>query len=505
MSLLRPLDSGPTAPPASATPEGAPLRLLVVDDDELDRLSVRRFALAAGFRAEVTECADAEAALAALETGAFDCVFLDFNLPTRDGLWVLRSLRERNDGTPVIVLTGQGEPEVAVELMKSGATDYLAKASLDADRLGRSLRAALRLRRAEEEARAAQEALRASEELNRRVIAASADCFKLLDLDGRLLFMSEAGARAHGISDVDALLGRSWADLYQGEDRDQARGALEKARGGQPARFVGHGFGTEGRPTWWDVVVTPVPGPTGRPERILAVARDVTEVKQKESFEQQLVGIVSHDLRNPLNAILLGAELLLRRDELDERTIKSISRIRAAADRAGRMIRDLLDFTQARLGGGIPITRTEVDLAVLAAHVVEETGLAWPLREVRLEAVSCLVGRWDGDRLSQVLTNLLSNALQYSPQGTPVICRVREDGEWGVLEVHNQGSAIPPEQQARIFEPLQRATGGGDNTARSIGLGLYIVKQLVLAHRGEIALRSLPDEGTTFTLRLPRG
>jgi signal transduction histidine kinase len=252
------------------------------------------------------------------------------------------------------------------------------------------------------------------------------------------------------------------------------------------------------------VLLTPIPGADGRPEKILCISRDVTDLKQRESFEQQLVGIVSHDLRNPLNAILVSAQLALRNEGLDERTVRSVNRIRSAAERASRMIRDLLDFTRARLGGAIPITRAPADLARVCEHAVEEVSLAWPGRKIVPSIPARLEAHVDADRISQVLTNLLANALQYSPAGTDVRVSLGEAGGQAVIDIHNHGEPIPAESLPRIFEPLQRATVAYDHSSRSIGLGLYIVKQLVRAHAGTIEVVSAPDVGTTFTVRLPR-
>jgi len=482
-----------------------PLRALIVDDDAFDRMTVKRMMRSAGFAVNAEECESAASALRLLESERFDLVLLDFNLnlPTYDGLYVVRQLRAGGGRVPVVVLTGQEDAEVAVELMKAGASDYLAKASLSAERLGHVLRSVLRIHRLEEEARAAQEALRASEELNHTVLAASADCIKILDLSGRLLSMSVAGQSMLEIEDLASVVGSDWLGFWEGEDRTAATAAIERARAGEPGRFVGHCPSAKGRSLWWDVLLTPIRGADGRPEKLLCISRDVTELKQRESFEQQLVGIVSHDLRNPLNAILVSADLALRGVTLDERTTRAISRIRSAGQRAARMIRDLLDFTQARLGGGIPITRAPADLASVCGHVIEEVTAAWPERRIAATLPARLEVAVDVDRIAQVLTNLLSNALQYSPPGTEVTAVLREAGGQAVLDIHNHGAPIPAHFLPRLFEPLQRAVVTDDRGSRSIGLGLYIVKQLVRAHSGTIEVVSTAETGTTFTVRLP--
>jgi PAS domain S-box-containing protein len=259
------------------------------------------------------------------------------------------------------------------------------------------------------------------------------------------------------------------------------------------------------------VSASPVRDPSGQLIAGVAITRDVTRHKEQEAelrrrveFEQQLIGIVSHDLRNPINAITLAAHALLRREELDAGATRSASRILSSAERATRMIRDLLDFTQARLGGGISLERRPTDLRHLVDQVLDELGVAWPERHLEVRQRGCTTGEWDSDRMAQVASNLVSNALKYSPAGTPVRVELRGESDTVELRVHNDGPPIPADLLPRLFEPLQRGTPQVDRASRSIGLGLYIVKHLVEAHGGTVAAQSEQGRGTTFTVRLPR-
>jgi signal transduction histidine kinase len=227
------------------------------------------------------------------------------------------------------------------------------------------------------------------------------------------------------------------------------------------------------------------------------------EARRRAEFEQHLMGIVSHDLRNPLNAILLSTRTLLRLNDLGTRQMQSLVRIQTSAERATRLIRDLLDFTQARLGGGIRIEPQPVDLHDLVANVAEEIEAAWPGRSVTLAHSGDGRGEWDADRLGQVVQNMVTNALKYSPEDSPVEVETRGEGETVALVVHNQGQPILPERRERLFEPFQRA-GGETGASRSVGLGLYIVSQVVRAHGGSVHVHSTDTEGTTFIVRLPR-
>ncbi|QRK11569.1 PAS domain S-box protein [Archangium violaceum] len=232
-------------------------------------------------------------------------------------------------------------------------------------------------------------------------------------------------------------------------------------------------------------------------------ARLYAEAMRRADFERHLVGIVSHDLSTPISAMGLGVELLLADRELTPRQRTTLERMDQATQRARRLIRDLLDFTQARVGGGLPVNPQPLELHGLARTVLEELTSANPARQVRLTSSGDTRGSWDPDRLAQVITNLVNNALSYSPPGTAVHLEVLGEGEALHLRVHNEGDPIPPGLLPRLFEPLERGARPGTG-GRSIGLGLFIVDHIARAHGGVVEVRSEPREGTTFTVRLPR-
>lgn len=250
----------------------------------------------------------------------------------------------------------------------------------------------------------------------------------------------------------------------------------------------------------------------GRALRMVGALQDITALKEQASqlkeradFQQQLVGIVSHDLRNPIGAIQLGASMMLMRGDLPKAQETSAQQIVRAAERATRMVRDLLDFTRLRLGGGIPIQPKPSDLKLLAEQSVREVQTAHPGREVELSVDGETTGTWDGDRISQLLSNLLGNAVAYSPQGSKISVRVEGSSADVQLSVHNAGDPIPEKLLPHLFEPLRRGDPADQNpSARSIGLGLYIVQNIARAHGGLVEVKSAQDEGTTFSVRLPR-
>lgn len=220
--------------------------------------------------------------------------------------------------------------------------------------------------------------------------------------------------------------------------------------------------------------------------------------------QQRILGIVGHDLRTPLSAIQAGATLLSRQT-LPPAEARTLARILSSSRRMAHMIRDLLDFTRVRDAGGIPIAPRATDLREVCRPVVEEATLRHGAGAVELCCEGDLSGAWDPDRLQQAIANLVSNALQHAPPGSPVRVRACRERAGVRVDVENDGPPIPPDSLRAIFEPFRRgdarhAHQPGDD---GLGLGLFIVRTIVEAHGGEVEVASGPARPTTFTVRLP--
>ncbi|QRN98292.1 PAS domain-containing sensor histidine kinase [Archangium violaceum] len=247
----------------------------------------------------------------------------------------------------------------------------------------------------------------------------------------------------------------------------------------------------------------------GRSARMIGSMMDITERKrtvermQEEArFRERFIGILGHDLRNPLNAISLSARALRRRGPLPPAQQQLAQRIEASAERMGKMIADILDLTRARLSGGIPLNLAPTNLPTVCQQVMEELTMAHPGRELVFEARGEGEGVWDPDRLAQVVSNLVGNALEHGASEGPIIVRCVGETESQVLEVSNPGVPIPGHQLTTLFDPFRQV--GTGRRSSGLGLGLFIVRELVEAHGGEVRVCSTQDEGTTFTVLLPR-
>jgi signal transduction histidine kinase len=224
-----------------------------------------------------------------------------------------------------------------------------------------------------------------------------------------------------------------------------------------------------------------------------------------ERAKALFLAVLGHDLRTPLSAVLAAANTLLLAEGEDNRTVKTAALILRSSARMSQMVSDLIDFTRTRLGDGLPLDRRPLDLGVASQEAIEEIQAVYPEHTVRLARSGDLRGSWDEGRMKQALTNLIENAAQHVTSRTPITVSVSGDGEQVVLTVHNHGPPIPEPDRARIFEPLVRvAETSSPVITPHMGLGLYVVRQIVQAHGGTIDLESTESAGTAFTLRLPR-
>lgn len=227
-----------------------------------------------------------------------------------------------------------------------------------------------------------------------------------------------------------------------------------------------------------------------------------------EQSRRLFLAILGHDLRDPLNRISMAAQLASRSANEDPGSAKALSMIKTNTETITRLISDLIDFASTGLGSAMPLTRGPVDLEKLCCDVFEGFCFSYPQRTLRFHSDGDLAGDWDAARLQQVVSNLMRNALQHgSPEG-PVDLSVASEESTVVLSVCNEGPPIPSERLGKIFDPLMRNAVPEESAARqasgSIGLGLYIVREIVVAHGGTVEVTSTTQAGKTFTVRLPR-
>ena len=235
-----------------------------------------------------------------------------------------------------------------------------------------------------------------------------------------------------------------------------------------------------------------------------SVARYEDLVKRSQNM---FLAILGHDLRNPLGTLVSGADFIMQATDIPPAYARMATRMFSSARRMGRLVDDLIDFTRTRLAPGMPVQVRPGSVVDVCRQVVDELRTFHPQRRIDLDAPPVLDAVFDDGRVAQMLSNLIGNAIQYGSVDTPVRVRLAANDGDIVLTVNNQGQPIPPDKLSRIFEPLVRggARGGSDPTERtSLGIGLFIAREIVVAHGGQIGVASNADDGTTFTVVLPR-
>ena len=229
----------------------------------------------------------------------------------------------------------------------------------------------------------------------------------------------------------------------------------------------------------------------------LSAIRDVTERKQIEDFRRDFLAMVGHDLRNPLTTVRIQAQLLQRRGEYRE---SAVAAILSESARMARLVDDLADVVRLE-AGHLELQRTAVDLTALAQQLAAVAETESGSHRIVVAPSPAVVGSWDADRLTQVLRNLLANAIKYSPPGGEIAIRIEVDPREARLAVTDQGPGIAADHLPRLFDRFYRA---GAESGGGLGLGLYISRMLVEAHGGRIRVASIPGTGSTFTITLPR-
>jgi PAS domain S-box-containing protein len=499
-----------------------PIHILVVDD-ALDhaQMVVEFIRTTDAWRdAGLGVAGSYDEALRIMQAEPFDVAFFDYRLGARDGLMLLRDVRSRGIDTAVIILTGHGDEEVAVEAMKAGAADYLSKVHISTETLERTIRYALALRAQERQRHLAESALRASEERFRALVEHSSDALLLLDEEGRLTYAA-ASSRRHLGRAPDELVGQSLFDLLHPDDREFGGTLLTEA-----LQRPGEGVTAEIRfkhvDGSWRIMESIGVNRLDDPavDAIVLNARDITDrrklseqLRQSQKMEAvgQLAGGVAHDFNNLLTAILGYCNLMLDDLPRDSPLRPDIAEVKAAGERAASLTRQLLAFSRRQMLQPqiVDINSLIRQMETLLRRIISEdvelvTALAPSLPPVKVDP-ACI---------EQVLVNLAVNARDAMPAGGRVTIETTVidldepyavshatvvPGRYVMLAVSDTGEGMDASTRARVFEPFFTTKEQGKGS----GLGLATVYGIVKQSGGYIWVYSEPGHGSVFKIYLP--
>ncbi len=485
----------------SRTSSDEVLRILVVEDDEVDRLAIRRHLKAAGLSATIDELADAATIVETATEGAYDCILLDHFLPGETGLDVITRVRDAGVTTPILCVASPGE-EVGAALVAAGATDFLDKDDLSPGRLRRRILYAIRLGRAERRADTVRGELEHQRVLMRSVLAHLPVGVAVVDVSCTSVLMANARAQ-EVLGDEARLLAAADDPTPIGQ---VARATVSRAMADGAA--VDAAEAVVDRTRCYRISAGPVRDGDGQLLGGVISLADVTdEVAARQVAERasraraEMLAVVSHDLRGPLSSINVAADGL-RDTELDGADrIRYVDAIQRSVQRGDRLIRDLLDATLID-AGRLTVDVRPVAVAELLRQAARDHELTAGQQGVTLDVVVADgVGevRADRDRVLQALGNLVGNALRHG-RGTARIELAGARTDVGVaLSVRDHGPGIPAAARAHIFDRYWQ----GRERRGGAGLGLAIVRGIAEAHGGTVAVSAPDDGGACITIVLP--
>ena len=358
--------------------------------------------------------------------------------------------------------------------------------------------AALRAQDAADAAEAARLAIEQSEERFRSLVMTSAVVVWHASAAGLVRVEPLSWWRFTGTTAEESAKYPAWGWLgnLHPDDRERVRAAWEASVASSGAYATDHRLRRQdGSYAWVESRAVPIPS-SGSPREWVGTMTDFSDRVRLEEARDRFIGMLGHDLRSPLGAVKMAA-ILLGRGGSTGRSAELAARIVRSAERMEEMIDSLLLFARARLGGGIPIKRQACELGSVCIGQVAEAKESYPGRTIECATSGDLDGEWDPDRLGQVLSNLIANAVAHGQD--PIKVTLRGEPEQVTLRVTNHGPPIPASLLPTLFEPYR-----GRENSEGLGLGLFIVREIVSAHGGTVSVSSAEGQETTFTVVLPR-
>lgn len=474
-----------------------PLRVLIVEDSEDDLFLLLHELRKGGYAPEYVSVCTADSMRAALTERQWDVITSDYNMPGFSALAALNLLQESGLDLPFIVVSGKIGEDQAVAAMKAGAHDYVMKQNLSrlAPAIEREIREADERRRRRE----AEVALKRQFAQFKTIFDAMNAVVYVADMKTHeVIYMNQY---------AEAVFGTDWQEkrcykLFQGEDglckfctNDQL------LKDGQPVGSITSEHRNRCNGRWYQWTERAIEWTDGRMVR-LQIAVDITDIKEMERIKDEMISAVSHEMRTPLTAMLGFTEFLLE-NEIEQDKLRGILQtIHKETERLNDLIGNFLDMQRLK-GQGASYTEM-VSVPQLLQQGVKLFTINKGMHRVTVDCPPELPPvKGDGEKLHQVMINLLSNACKYSPPGSAVVVGASLSEDRIIITVKDEGIGIPFEMRDKVFEKFYRIDNSDRRMVGGTGLGLALVKDIVDAHGGKIWIESRTPKGSAFYVSLP--
>jgi PAS domain S-box-containing protein len=491
------------------------LEILIVEDDEVDRMIIKRAIKSSGLNIDVSFAEDAESGLKATTGRCFDCIFLDYNLPGGTGLDLMKKIKSEGNASPIIIVTSHGDENIAVEAMKNGAIDYIPKSLMSGEGLTQSLRMVVKLKNAELEKEKVERALLETEHRLHAIVANTPIVLFALDDKGVFTLFEGKGVEELGL-DKSRIIGKTiHSFIYL---LPQIEGIFERAIAGENVTAI-----LELGPKFYQAYYTPILDRfTQKVTGVIGVSYDITGHKKAEEelmnakqvaeeaakLKEQFLANMSHEIRTPMNGII-GLSRILAGTVLNKEQERYLNSIITSSDNLMVIINDILDLSKIE-AGKMSFESTPFRMEEVIQHSMElfEPKASERNLEFRTDIDPGIPSALSGDpvRLGQILNNLVGNAIKFTNRGHVIVsARMRSNRENSVtidFSVRDTGIGIPERSLATIFESFTQASSDTSRKFGGTGLGLTIVKRLVELQGGSIRVESREGEGTQFSFHI---
>ncbi|MBK6641685.1 MAG: response regulator [Bacteroidetes bacterium] len=491
------------------------LSILIIDDDEVDRIALKRSIKSSGFNADIISVCNKAEGLEALSQKTFDCIFLDYNLPDSNGLDFLKNHRSELNGAPVIIVTSHGDEKLAVEAMRLGACDYIPKNLVTPEGISQSIRYALRINAAQQNTSKAERALQESERKLETVIAKSPIILFAINKEGQFTMFKGRGVELLNVNPED-IIGKNFIETHRILPIDIK--SLRNVIGGKELSTT-----MEVNNRFLDITCIPQRDEYFEPSGMIGIATDITDLKNSEielknnlsiaqetqKVKEQFLANMSHEIRTPIHGIMSLTNLLIKTN-IDNDQMTYLNAIKKSADNLLVIINDILDLSK------IEAQKMTFESTIFSATELVSTTFELFRAKGNEKGITitkniddCIPEYVKGDptRLSQIINNLVNNAIKFTHKGGVEIgvklVDTNENCSMIAFSIKDSGIGISQNKLSTIFDMFTQA---GDDITRKYGgtgLGLSIAKKLVDLQGGIIKVDSVIDEGTTFTFSMP--